>query len=91
MGNVGLSLMQKFAWLVTSLLDDLVMSLTLIITLGSALGTFLGNTAVFWLIGTIAQRQAKKQEAELSRLREEFLEVRKKEAERMERYAKMEG
>lgn len=57
----------------------------------SVLGTFLGNTAVFWLIGLMAQRQQEKQKEELARLQSQFLEMRQKEVERMERYAKMEG
>jgi len=57
----------------------------------SALGTFLGNLGVFWVIGQMARRQEKKQREELQRLQSEFLEMRQREAERMERYAKMEG
>ena len=57
----------------------------------AALGTFLGNTAVFWLIGVMAQRQQKRQEAEFARLQSEFLEMRQRETERMEKYARMEG
>ncbi len=39
----------------------------------------------------MAQRQEKKQREELQRLQNEFLEMRQKETERMQRYAKMEG
>jgi hypothetical protein len=39
----------------------------------------------------MARRQEKKQREELQRLQSEFLEMRQREAERMERYAKMEG
>lgn len=81
--------MRKSAWLATFRLD--AMALILSLTVASALGTFLGNTAVFWLIGIMAQRQQKRQEAELARLQSEFLEMRQKEAERMEKYARMEG
>ena len=57
----------------------------------SALGTFLGNLGLFWVIGRMAQRQEKKQREELQRLQNEFLEMRQKETERMQRYAKMES
>jgi hypothetical protein len=57
----------------------------------SALGTFLGNLGLFWVIGRMAQRQEKKQREELQKLQNEFLEMRQKEAERMKRYASMEG
>jgi len=57
----------------------------------SALGTFLGNLGVFWVIGRMAQRQEKKQREELQRLQSEFLEMRQKEVERMRAYAKMES
>ena len=67
------------------------MTLFLTILGAAALGTFLGNTAVFWLIGMMANRQQKRQEAELARLQSEFLAMRQREAERMERYAKLEG
>jgi len=67
------------------------MSLTLSIILGSALGTFLGNTAVLWLIGALAHRQQKRQEAELARLQQGYLEMAQRERERIERYAKMES
>ena len=67
------------------------MALVLSIGLASAVGTLIGNLALFAIIGTMAQRQQKKQEKELQRLQTEFLEMRQKEAERMRRYAKMEG
>jgi membrane protein YqaA with SNARE-associated domain len=57
----------------------------------SALGTFLGNLGVFWMIGRMAQRQERKQREELQKLQNEFLEMRQKEVERMKRYASMEG
>jgi hypothetical protein len=67
------------------------MTLFLTILGAAALGTFFGNTAVFWLIGMMANRQQKRQEAELARFQSEFLEMRQREAERMEKYARMEG
>ena len=67
------------------------MGLVLSIGIASVLGTFLGNLAVFWVIGLMAQRQQKKQAEELSRLQTEFLSTRQKEMERMERYARMES
>jgi hypothetical protein len=39
----------------------------------------------------MAQRQEKKQKEELLKLQNEFLEMRQKENERMQRYAKMES
>jgi uncharacterized membrane protein YccC len=67
------------------------MVLALSIGIATAVGTLLGNLGVFWVIGQMARRQEKKQREELQRLQSEFLEMRQKEAERMERYAKMEG
>jgi hypothetical protein len=67
------------------------MVLVLSIGIATAVGTFLGNLGVFWMIGKMAQRQEKKQREELQRLQSEFLEMRQKEAERMKRYAKLEG
>ena len=67
------------------------MVLVLSIGIATAVGTFLGNLGVFWMIGRMAQRQEKKQREELQRLQNEFLEMRQKETERMQRYAKMES
>jgi membrane protein YqaA with SNARE-associated domain len=67
------------------------MVLALSIGIATAVGTLLGNLGVFWVIGRMAQRQEKKQREELQRLQNEFLEMRQKEAERMKRYASMEG
>jgi hypothetical protein len=67
------------------------MGLILGIGIASAIGTLLGNLGVFWFIGVRAQRQQKKQEKELLKLQSEFLEMRRKENERMQRYAKMES
>ncbi len=39
----------------------------------------------------MAQRQEKKQKEELLKLQTEFLEMRQKEMERMQKYAQMEG
>jgi uncharacterized membrane-anchored protein YhcB (DUF1043 family) len=67
------------------------MGLILGIGIASAVGTLLGNLILFLIIGVMAQRQQKKQEKELLKLQSEFLEMRRKENERMQRYAKMEG
>ena len=67
------------------------MSLFFVIAAGAAIGTFIGNSLVFWLIGIMAQRQQEVQKKELEQLQQSFLEMRAKEQERMERYAKMEG
>jgi cytidylate kinase len=67
------------------------MVLVLSIGIATAVGTFLGNLGVFWMIGKMAQRQERKQREELQRLQNEFLEMRQRETERMQRYAKMES
>jgi flagellar motor component MotA len=67
------------------------MVLVLGIGIATAVGTLLGNLGVFWVIGRMAQRQERKQKEELQRLQSEFLEMRQKEIERMEKYARMEG
>ena len=61
------------------------------IAAGAAIGSFLGNTAVFWVIGMIAERNQKKQQAELKELEKGYLEMVQRERNRMENYAKMEG
>ena len=63
----------------------------LAVAAGAALGSFLGNTAVFWVIGLIAQRNEKKQRAELEELQRGYLDMVQREKTRMENYAKMEG
>jgi hypothetical protein len=63
----------------------------LAVAAGSLIGSFLGNVSVFWVIGLMAKKTEEKQREELLNLQNQFLEMRQKEAERMERYAKMEG
>ena len=63
----------------------------LAIAAGAALGSFLGNTAVFWVIGAMAERAQKKQRAELEAMEKSYMEVIQRERNRMENYAKMEG
>lgn len=67
------------------------MSLILNLTIASALGTLLGNLGLFWIIGTMAKRQEKKQLEEMQKLQQSYLEMAQRERERIERYAKMEG
>lgn len=67
------------------------MTLFLTILGASALGTFIANLGVFWVIGALAQRQQKRQEAELARLQQGYLEMAQRERERIDRYAKMES
>ena len=55
------------------------------------LGAMAGNTIVFWVLGSLAKRAEKKQVEELHRLQAEFIQMREKEAERMRKYAQMEG
>ena len=63
----------------------------LAIAAGAAIGSFLGNTAVFWVIGAIAERAQKKQRAELEAMEKSYMEVIQRERTRMENYAKMES
>jgi hypothetical protein len=63
----------------------------LVVAVGSFLGTLAGNLGVFWLIGQAAKNQEKKQREELQKLHDDFIEMRRKENERMQRYAKMES
>ena len=63
----------------------------LAIAAGAALGSFLGNTAVFWVIGMMAERTQKKQRAELEAMEKTYMEVIQREQTRMKNYAKMEG
>lgn len=87
--NAGAFRTRIFAWLTISLL--VVMSLIISLTVASAVGTLLGNITLLWLIGIMAERQQRKQQKELERMQNAFLEMRQKEAERMQRYAKMES
>jgi len=63
----------------------------LAIATGAAIGSFLGNTLVFWVIGALAERNQKKQRAELKELEKGYLDMVQREQTRMEAYAKMEG
>ena len=63
----------------------------LAVAAGAAIGSFLGNTAVFWVIGALAERNQKKQLAELKELEKGYMEVIQRERDRMEAYAKLEG
>lgn len=63
----------------------------LLIASGSFLGTLLGNLGLFWIIGTMAKRQEKKQLEELQKLQQGYLDMVQREKARMENYAKMEG
>ena len=63
----------------------------LAIAAGAAIGSFLGNTAVFWVIGMMAERNQKKQRAELEAMEKSYMEVIQRERNRMEAYAKLES
>ena len=63
----------------------------LAIAAGAAVGSFLGNTAVFWVIGMMAERTQKKQRAELEAMEKSYMEVIQRERNRMEAYAKLES
>lgn len=56
-----------------------------------ALGTFSANTLLFWVLGNLAKKQEEKQQQALAKMQNDFIEMRKKEVERMQRYAEMEG
>lgn len=55
------------------------------------LGSIAGNTLVFYILGLLAKRMEKQQTEELHRLQVQFLEMREREAERLRKYAQMEG
>ncbi len=63
----------------------------LAITIGSLVGTLLGNLALFWIIGKIAQNQEKEKLREIQRLQQGYLDMVQKESARMKKYAEMEG
>jgi membrane protein DedA with SNARE-associated domain len=63
----------------------------LAVAIGAAIGSFLGNTAVFWVIGAMAERNQKKQLAEMREVQQDYLDMVQREQTRMEAYAKMEG
>ena len=63
----------------------------LAVATGAAIGSFLGNTMVFWVIGLMAQRNEKKQQAELEELQKGYLDMVQREQTRMQNYAKMES
>jgi membrane protein DedA with SNARE-associated domain len=63
----------------------------LAVAAGSLLGSLLGNMGVFFIIGTMAKRQEKKQLEELQQLQKGYLEMVEKERKRMANYAKMES
>ena len=63
----------------------------LLYLLASALGTFIGNFALFWVIGIQAQRAQKVQRDEMRRVHASYLEMVEREKKRIENYAKMEG
>jgi hypothetical protein len=63
----------------------------LAITIGSLVGTLLGNLTLFWIIGKIAQNQEKEKLREIQRLQQGYLDMVQKESARMKKYAEMEG
>ena len=63
----------------------------LAVAVGAAIGSFLGNTAVFWVIGARAERNQKKQLAEMREVQQDYLDMVQREQTRMENYAKMES
>lgn len=63
----------------------------LAVTIGSLVGTLLGNLTLFWVIGKIAQNQEKEKLREIQRLQQGYLDMVQRERERLEKYAQMEG
>jgi hypothetical protein len=61
------------------------------VTLGCLLGSFLGNSLVFFVIGSMAKQAEEKQRRELQKLQQSYLEMAEKERKRMENYAKLES
>jgi uncharacterized membrane protein YccC len=63
----------------------------LVVFSGALLGSVIANVGVFWFLGAMAKRAERKQVEELHRLQAQFIEMRQREAERIRRYAEMEG
>jgi len=63
----------------------------LAITIGSFVGTLLGNLTLFWIIGKIAQNQEKEKLREIQQLQQGYLEMVQRESARIKKYAEMEG
>jgi Tfp pilus assembly protein PilN len=63
----------------------------LTVLLASALGSAVGVTGIFLLMGLLAQRLEKKQKAQFLKQQQEFIQKRQEEINRMQRYAEMEG
>jgi hypothetical protein len=63
----------------------------LAITVGSLVGTLLGNLSLFWIIGRIAQNHEREKLREVQRLQQGYLEMVQRERDRLEKYAQMEG
>ena len=63
----------------------------LAIAVGATIGTFLGNSLLFFAIGQQAKKVEKQQKEELEKLQNDFLAMHDRERERMEAYAKLEG
>lgn len=61
------------------------------IGVATAVGTLFGNLGVFWVIGTMAQRQERKKVEQFQQMQKQMIEAVEKENERMRNYAKMEG
>jgi membrane protein DedA with SNARE-associated domain len=63
----------------------------LTVAAASLLGAFLGNLAVFYILGTMAKKVEQQQQAQLEELHKSYVDMVQKENERMRNYAKMEG
>ena len=57
----------------------------------TALGTFSANVGLLWVVDTMAKRQERKQQEELQKLQQGYLDMVNKERTRLENYARMEG
>lgn len=61
------------------------------VLIGALLGSFLGNTLVFYVIGLMAKRTEKQQREEAEKLMGAYNEMIQNEKARMRKYAEMEG
>lgn len=61
------------------------------ILVGSLLGSFLGNTLVFYVIGNMAKRAEQQQREEAEKMMGAYHQMIQNEKARMQKYAEMEG
>lgn len=86
--SAGLSRTAMFVWSTILLWEDMSILLTLLVT---AVGTFTGNLALFWLIGKQAQRVERQRLQEVERLQEAMIKAQTARYEQLKNYAIMES